>query len=291
MQALVTKDEMLRVPFSRMRLDPDNERIDLGPIEWLIDNIRSEGVKETLWGYKGKDQAGKECYFVVNGSRRFAALKAIYDEGKGIDISAPFKTFNPDKVNMEQRIIERLIRNEGLPYTRLEKSSSIGKLSAYGWSNQKIAGQLSMSVTWVADTLLLHSAPQRLKNIITAKQLSASLAIDMMKKGEVDAFLAEYSNGQYSPPDETEAGNGNPTPTPDQNTPSIPDIPATPARNKSNKITKKDINGLNSTKEFKTFARRADETKMSAGKEHYFAFLCKFVNNELTYEQIASFFG
>jgi ParB-like nuclease domain len=77
MQALVTKDEMLRVPFSRMRLDPDNERIDLGPIDWLIDNIRNEGVKEPLWGYRGIDENRKECYFVVNGSRRFAALKVL----------------------------------------------------------------------------------------------------------------------------------------------------------------------------------------------------------------------
>jgi hypothetical protein len=291
MQALVTKDEMLKVPFSRMRLDPDNERIDLGPIEWLIDNIRSEGVKEALWGYKGKDVAGKECYFVVNGSRRFAALKVIYDEGKGIDISAPFKTFNPDKVNMEQRIVERLIRNEGLPYTRLEKSSSIGKLSAYGWSNQKIASQLSMSITWVTDTLLLHSAPQRLKNIISAKELSASLAIDMMKKGEVDAFLAQYSNGQYSQPDEGEITGIDTTIEMAQHKADVTAAGTAPVKNKSNKITKKDINGLNSVKEFKNFARRADQTKMTAGKEHYFAFLCKFVNNELSYEEIADFFG
>ncbi len=169
MQPMVTREELLKVPFSRMKLDPDNERIDLGPIEWLIDNIRNEGVKEPLWGYKGIDQTRKECYFVVNGSRRFEALKVIYDEGRGIEIVAPFKTFNPVKVNSEQRIVERLIRNEGLPYSRLEKSSSIGKLSAYGWSHHKIAEQLSMSHTWVSDTLLLHHAPQRLKNIIAAK--------------------------------------------------------------------------------------------------------------------------
>jgi len=54
--------------------------------------------------------------------------------------------------------------------------------------------------------------------------------------------------------------------------------------------TKKDINSLNSVKEFKNIARHADHTKMSAGKEYYFGFLCKFVNNELTYEQISEFF-
>ena len=290
MQPLVTKDELLKVPYSRMRLDPDNERTDLGPIEWLINNIRNEGVKEPLWGYKGVDETRKECYFVVNGSRRFAALKVIYESGKGIDVIAPFKTFNPDKVNKEQRIIERLIRNEGLPYSRLEKSSSIGKLSAYGWSNQKIAEQLSMSITWVTDTLLLHSAPQRLKNIIAAKELSASLAIDMMKKGEVDPFLAQYSNGQYMQPEEGRTAIVNPATETAQNGTGVEAIVAPQVRNKTNKITKKDINGLSSVKEFKNFARHADHTKMSAGKEYYFGFLCKFVNNELTYEQISDFF-
>jgi hypothetical protein len=79
---------------------------------------------------------------------------------------------------MEQRIVERLIRNEELPYSRLEKSSSIGKLSGYGWKNRKIASRLSMSVTWVTDTLLLDGAPQRLTNINASEELSASLSRD-----------------------------------------------------------------------------------------------------------------
>jgi hypothetical protein len=113
----------------------------------------------------------------------------------------------------------------------------------------------------------------------------------MMKKGEVDAFLAEYSNGQYTQPDESEAATTDPTPPPAQDSPRSPETATPLSKSKSNKITKKDINGLNSVKEFKNFARRADQTKMTAGKEHYFAFLCKFVNNELSYEEIADFFG
>jgi len=117
------------------------------------------------------------------------------------------------------------------------------------------------------------------------------LAIDMMKKGEVEPFLAEYSNGQYNQPQEDEASITTLVPVAAQMAADASEMTTPPLKNKSNKITKKDINGLNSVKEFKHFARRADPTKMSAGKEHYFAFLCKFVNNELTHEQIAIFFG
>jgi len=276
MQALVTKDEMLRVPFSRMRLDPDNERIDLGPMEWLISSIRSEGIKEAMWGYRGKDQLGKECYFVVNGRRRFAALELVYDGGAGIDIVAPFKAFNPDKVNKEQRIIERLIRNEGLPYSRLEKSASIGKLSAYGWSNQKIASQLSMSVTWVADTLILHNAPQRLKNIIITKELSASLAIEMIKKGEVEAFLTDYAESHPAVSGSLEnAADGNKSSEPNDLV---------------KKITRKDRVKINSSKEFKQFSKGVDPGALPTGKGAYFIFLSKLMNNELTKQQIADFF-
>jgi len=291
MQALVTRDELLRVPFSRMRLDPDNERIDLGPIEWLTNNIRNEGVKEPLWGYRGVDETKRECYFVVNGSRRFAVLQLIYDGGKGIDIVAPFKTFDPKKVNLEQRIIERLIRNEGLPYSRLEKSSSIGKLSAYGWSNQKIAEQLSMSITWVADTLLLHHAPQRLKNIVSSKELSASLAIEMIKKGEIEAFLTQYSNGHYSQAEEPINGIEIQSMEAPAQTQRFAETSAPTSKRINNKITKRDFNELNSIKEFKNFSKVADPTRMSDSDSRFFLFLCKIMNNELTQLQIAGFFN
>ncbi len=274
--------EIIKVPFSQLRLDPDNERMDYGDLSDL-ESIRENGILEPLLCYKSKED-GQDVYFVVNGSRRLAFMSRLMDEGT--EIAAPVRTFDPTKhYNKEQLVIQRFLRNEGKPFTPLEKAKSVGKLINFGWEEKTIAGKLGMSVAWVNDMRLLDNAPEKLKALVLTKQLSATLAVQQIKRGLSDVLVADIEAGKFADKSVEDE---------------LPFAPAPGELSKSPgkraKITQSVIDGdkVNSLKELKNFRKFIDtaeeEFLMSDCRREAYIFILKVLDNEVTDKQILNWF-
>lgn len=289
-QTKIVKADLWKVPFSKMRLDPDNERVDLGDMDWLVNSIRQEGVNEVMDGYKGKDN-GEDVVFIRDGKRRFTAMEIIYDKGNGPDIIANVKTFDPRLVSKEQSIIQRLIRNEGKPFTPSEKSAAIKKLHNYNWDEKMIAEKLGISTNNVHDMLLFAGCPERLKKVVQNNDLSFSNAVKLIKETRVERFLEEYDTNKIEKEVNHELSQ-----LPFVSDPSSANESNAPKKKRA-KITSKDLSdGPNSLKELKSFrklvenAPETDPIEMPECKLGCWEFLLKILDNKVTGKQISNFF-
>lgn len=273
---LVKRSDMFTVPFSRLRLDEGNARIDLGDIEALKLSIKENGVKEPLWGYKQKDPDGEEYFYVINGSRRFAALKMLFEEN-GTIIYAPFRTQDKKLCTAEQNVLDRLLRNDGKEYTPYEKSLEINKLINYGWSPKQVAQKLGFSENHIKDLISLANAPKKIQNLVAKGTVSATLAMKEVKKGD-DAVNKLVERANEAPKE-----------APQQ--PSfLPDDPNAP-KEKKPRITAKDLEPtFNSMKEFREWFKTADPKRMNPGPLLTYKFFCSIINNEAKKEDFADFF-
>jgi ParB/RepB/Spo0J family partition protein len=246
----------------------------MGNIEELKEQIREEGVKVPMYGYSQREDDGETYYYIVDGSRRYAACKLLSEEG-GPELSIKFMP-QPKRTNKEQNTLERLLRNEGKPYTPYEISIEINKLVNYGWPEKKIATKLGKSETYVKQLLSLAHAPQKVQNLLAEDKVSATLAIQTLAKGD-DAVEELVQKAEETP---KEAQNGT----------ELFQEPQSP-KGKTTRVTAKDLApSLNSWKEFKKWAEQADNSKMSDTANAFFKFLCKMTVNELKQEDIADFF-
>lgn len=273
---LVKRSDMFTVPFSRLKLDDGNARVDLGDIDQLKESIRQNGVKEPLWGYKQKGDDGEEYYYIINGSRRYAALRLLFEE-TGATIFVPFRTQDKKLCTPEQNVLDRLLRNEGKEYTPYEKSLEINKLINYGWGTKEVAKKLGVSENHIKSLLSLANAPKLVQNLVADGTVSATLAMHTVAKGKeaVDELVHKANEAPKEAPQQA----------------NLLDDGAKPIKEKKPRVTAKDLSPeVNSWKEFKNFAKDANESNMSATALALFKFMLKILNNETTNKDFNTFF-
>jgi ParB family chromosome partitioning protein len=142
----------------------------------LANSIKENGVQTPLTvRLKGDD------VFIVAGHRRHAAACLAIQEGAEIE-SVPCIAEAKGTAEAD-RIADLIISNSGEPLTPLETASVIKRLSAFGWSQEKIAAKLGWtSIQTVDNYLILLSAPQSVQNLVRDNQTSASTAIALTRK-------------------------------------------------------------------------------------------------------------
>lgn len=271
----VKKRDLTMVPFSNLILREDfNIRTDMGDLRELADSIKENGVKQAMRGYKEK---GTEQYIVVDGHRRYAACRLLMEEGSD-EILIPFIT-EPQKYSDEQRVLDMFIMNDGKALNPLEQAAGVQRLLNWGWTGKDIAAKLGKSVQWIDRLSSLATAPKRIQKLVENKKMSATMAMDVVAKGEeeTEKFLQNVDAGVYSANGVT-AMNGEEVFVEDK-----------PKRTKT-KITKSDVE-LNSWQAFKKWAKMADPDKMSDEGARFFKYLCRMMNNEVGEASFKSFFS
>lgn len=270
--AEVKKRDLPMVPFDKLMIkDGFNIRVDMGDIEELAASIKEHGVRVPMRGYKEK---GSDIHVIVDGHRRYAALQLIAKESDDT-IYVPF-VLEPQKYNDEQRIVDMFIMNDGKNLTPLEQAAGVQRLINFGWTEKDVATKIGRSPNYVTKLASLNAAPKRLVKLIENKKVSASLAMDIIAKGETDKFLADVEAGFY---DVQKATNGN----------GLFEHDAEPAEKKT-KITRSDVSPTNSWKEFKKWAKTADDKLMDEDKAKFFKWLCRMMNDELGEDHFKRFF-
>lgn len=153
-----------------------NTRNDYGNIEELKNSIIENGVKVPIRGYKEGDN-----FVIVDGHRRHRAVMIAIAEGNQI-ARVPF--ISEKKKNLEDRIFEILISNDGKPLTSLELGETYKKLQNFGYNASEIAKKIGKSVSHVLSMIDVASSSKEIKDAIKEESISATLVAEIKSKIE-----------------------------------------------------------------------------------------------------------
>lgn len=179
--ALGRKD-ILRIDPRNLHIRPDwNCRdVNFDPADpedlALAESIAAVGVKQPMTAVW---QDGKA--WLTDGHRRLgAALYAMEHLGAEIK-SVPVQT--EDRYASEaDRVLSQLVRNNGKPLSPIEHARVYKRLIDLGWTERQIAESIGRSTQWVKNLLELHAAPTEVAQMVRSGQVSATLAMDTLKK-------------------------------------------------------------------------------------------------------------
>lgn len=259
------KSDLFKVRPSQLIFEEGfNPREDYGDIGGLKEEIRAQGVKDPLTGYRKG-----EFIVVKSGHRRTTACKELQQEG--VDLWVPI-LLEPQRYNPEMRVLDLLTDNGGLPFTPWEQSKVIQRLVNFGWSDSVIAEKSGKSLVYIRRLQLLASAPEKAIKLVKNKIVSATLVMDLMAENKIEELLEKAQNNTLPPL--------NPDLQLFQQ-----DEPVTRAK----RITKSDLKP-NSWKAYRKWSSAFDEKELAPDKAKIFKWLDKMAKGELTEDDFKKFF-
>lgn len=152
-----------------------NDPANIEHVNMLASSIKAIGVKEPLtvtW------ENGKA--WLVDGECRLrAALQAIKEgaELKTIPVKAEDRY-----ANESDQLFSQVVRNSGKPFSAMERAKVFKRLLDMGWKQQDIATKSGLSGSMVSQVLNLLMHPEPIKAMISAGQVSASMATAALKE-------------------------------------------------------------------------------------------------------------
>jgi ParB/RepB/Spo0J family partition protein len=155
--------------------DPEN----VEHIEKLARSIAKVGVKEPITCYWENGNA----YLSDGECRLRAALLAI---SKGHDIkSIPVKAEDRYQ-NEADRIFSQVLRNSGKPFSPMEQAKVFKRLLDLGWEQTEISEKSGISISRVGQVLSLLCLPEPIRQMVSAGEVSASLAQKVTAEANTD---------------------------------------------------------------------------------------------------------
>lgn len=187
------RSDVLHLPIEMIILDESYDiRYDYGDLIALRDSIIENGIKVPVTGYKNQ---GDAQYTLTGGNRRFKA--AILAKELGYDLLVPF--INEGKgLSEEDRVANMIIYNEGKPFTMLEFSESVARLSSLGMSLRQIAKKLAKSPTHISNCMILSKASPELKQEIIDGVIAPTTVIEMLRKENSEEVHAKVEEAKYA---------------------------------------------------------------------------------------------
>lgn len=268
METVKKANNYVHVPLELLDLHESNPREDLGDIKGLAASIIGAGrVITALSGFK-KD--GR--YKIVDGSRRFAALKYLEKNNTGYEalIAIPFEVL-PASIDGTEIVFKQLLSNDGEPLKPLEIADGVSTLFLAGLKAKDIAERLGKSSVYVNELRRMAELPNDIKKLIKNGTISATLVRQQMKNGTLEAFIENINEIQ------SEVGGE------DVESEEISRQPIV-------KVTNKDIPGINSMKEFKRFMKAFTEIFPDKEIQARYELLVRIVDNELDYDYFLNYF-
>ncbi|HQT77992.1 MAG TPA: ParB/RepB/Spo0J family partition protein [Rhodopila sp.] len=175
-----SRNELFKIDPALIQIEPGfNIRFD-GPElaeanEQLKASIRENGLLKPLT-VRIKD----DVVYVTDGHRRLTAIKELISEGTEI---LSVKCLPEGKgVSEADRTLMLLTTNSGHPLSALEKAEVFKRLLGFGWSEEQVATKAGYSVKQVQNLLKLGEAPEELKEMVAAGEVSPTMAIKQIKQ-------------------------------------------------------------------------------------------------------------
>lgn len=190
------RSDMFRVDPRQINIKPSwnsrdmSAQENLDHVDMLARSIAEVGVKEPLTVHWEDNRI-----WVVDGHcRLLGALRAIDTykaELKTILVKSEDRTSND-----ADRIFSQIVRNCGKPFTQLEQAHVFKRLVDLGWTQQDIAKKAGLSSGRVSQILDLLTLPQGVKAMVTAGQVSPTMAVQTVKAAATPtAAEAALKNG------------------------------------------------------------------------------------------------
>jgi len=195
------------VPPSMLRvIDGFNGRIRtpayLEHLARIKDSIRENGYYQDkpLAGFVAKED-GEDVIYVTEGHTRFEAVRELIEEGHEIE-RVPV-VVKPNGTTMEDLTFALVTSNEGRPFTTFETALMVKRLVGMGVDEATIAKRLGFKAgkAYVDDLLSLAGAPKAIRDMVIAEKISATLAIQELKRHgakAVDRLKAAVAKAEAS---------------------------------------------------------------------------------------------
>lgn len=155
-------------------------------IKALAKSIEMEGFfqDKPLAGYVAKEADGDVIY-LTDGHCRYEAVQQAITDGATIE-SLPV-VVKPNSCSLEDLTVALVVSNTGKPLTPYETGVVVKRLQGFGWDSEKVAERLQLSVQYVDQLLTLMGAPLEIRRMVQAGQVSAAIAVEMLRKHAADA--------------------------------------------------------------------------------------------------------
>lgn len=151
-------------------------------VRWIADSIKVNGFypDKPLTGFVALE-GGEEVIYVTGGHRRFEAVFLAIEEGA--DVPTVPVVIKPRGTSMEDLTVDLVVGNEGEPLSTYEQAVVCKRLAGFGWESKEIARRLGYSTAQYVDgLLLLASAPLAVRRMVMESVISATTAIEAIKK-------------------------------------------------------------------------------------------------------------
>lgn len=149
-------------------IDGFNQRIDFGDIDELAAQIKEQGLLEAISVVPFTDEDGQESYLLINGERRYRAIKKLIEDGEEVAVKAEILA---NDINDGDLYAQQLMRNEGKKFNDIELGRLCKKLRELGYSNSEIARKLGKNPGVITYAVQSLDYDPRI--------------VDMMEKGEI----------------------------------------------------------------------------------------------------------
>ncbi|WP_234265095.1 ParB/RepB/Spo0J family partition protein [Hydrogenophaga sp. NFH-34] len=179
--------DLWKVPRSNIQVAKDfNVRVRndkyAARVREIADSIKENGFypDKPLAGYVALDDGGQQVIIVTDGHTRLDAVDLAISEGAEIEL-LPVVT-KPHGTSMEDLTIALHVGNNGNPLTPFEQALVCKRLAGYGMEIATIAKKMGFTETYLDGLMTLMAAPSEVRKLVEVDKVSASLAIDMLKK-------------------------------------------------------------------------------------------------------------
>lgn len=182
-----------------------NGRFNYTGIEELAESIKNSGLRVPLKVFVEGEQI-----YVSAGHRRLRAIKLLIEKGE--DIKSVKCELEPKHFNLDDRIFDLVLTNDGVPFTQLEEGHIYLRLVNGGYNQTEIAGKVGKSQAHISNCLMLATTSKRIQNLMIEDRIACSSVMKVLKavKNEEEAYeiLIAAINGNDA--ENTEGSNGEP---------------------------------------------------------------------------------
>lgn len=118
--------------------------------------------------------------YIVNGECRWRACMLLIK--RGTDVKTVPVIADERYANDADRLFTQFLENTGKPFSDFERARNFKRLLDLGWQQEDIAHRAGKTQGWVSQTLALLTAPPAVQKMIVAKEVSPSVAMQVVRE-------------------------------------------------------------------------------------------------------------
>ena len=187
----VTSSDLWKMPRDRIVVQPGfNVRVHdaayKAHVRWIADSIKANGFDpaKALAGYVASTDNGDTFILTAGPTRLEAFDRAVAEGWEGTELPVVTK---PRGTSMEDLTVALVTANNGRPLSPYEIATVCKRLIGYGMEPKDIASRLGFTKQYIDGLLDLMAAPKAVRDLVIAGTVSATLAVETVKKHGAEA--------------------------------------------------------------------------------------------------------